>query len=560
MALVSLFADQILSHGDHGLGTTQIVMISLGVLLVLVDVFAPEVLFRDFNPIKIKIALFFQFLYKKYLVEVLTFLSIGGMYFYQAIHQIFPMGYAGLYMLMAEAVKFTSFDLPSTVPFYGPGGIPYAYPPAALIVGGFFINVLGIPTLIYLRWMPPLIGMICMVALYALVKRLTGSRAKGMLGAFLFAAMLENYLYHITAAGSVRGPALLCMLIGLYYSWGALQKGRRSEVLFASIFLGLTVLTHLTYALFFVLTLATFTLFSGGRSFQRRLIVFAGVCAGGAVVSAIWWLPLLMQHGIQIFQGVFATHRGTDFLIKLFQPVQLINILFDLFTKWGSVPLIGLALMGMVYALWLRRWMLPAWFTLTFIFIGEGNRFLILIGAVMVSEMLVEAVQFVWKHSASQLKDLPHYALSMAVLLAFCYGGAFYQITALQPALSPDILKMGTWFQNTPPQSQYLFISNSHDTAEWLPYLFKRTPALGHWGAEWNGDYRRQYDRWESLLVCVQNESLSCVDGLMQDAGLEPEYYIVPTSLTHLMDEINQEPRWKTAFITPDYSVFERQK
>ncbi len=55
----------------------------------------------------------------------------------------FPMGYAGLFTQMAQQIADANFVLPSMSPFYGPGGIPFAYPPLGLYLLAVFIKLTG---------------------------------------------------------------------------------------------------------------------------------------------------------------------------------------------------------------------------------------------------------------------------------------------------------------------------------------------------------------------------------------------------------------------------------
>ncbi len=61
--------------------------------------------------------------------------------FYNAFRFSLPIAYAGMYTLMAEQIADGGFSLPMQVPYYGPGGIPFAYPPLALYVMAVFLKL-----------------------------------------------------------------------------------------------------------------------------------------------------------------------------------------------------------------------------------------------------------------------------------------------------------------------------------------------------------------------------------------------------------------------------------
>jgi hypothetical protein len=52
-------------------------------------------------------------------------------YFTYPFTNHYPMGYAGLYNEISDAILENSFFLPMRIPYYGPNGIPFAYPPLA---------------------------------------------------------------------------------------------------------------------------------------------------------------------------------------------------------------------------------------------------------------------------------------------------------------------------------------------------------------------------------------------------------------------------------------------
>src|SRR5437588_10136227 len=84
------------------------------------------------------------------------FLSAGLLLvlIWNAVRWSLPGGYAGLYVLMSESIVHSHFLPPLRIGLYGPGGIPFAYPPLALYLMAFCIGILHVPVFDYLRFAP----------------------------------------------------------------------------------------------------------------------------------------------------------------------------------------------------------------------------------------------------------------------------------------------------------------------------------------------------------------------------------------------------------------------
>src|ERR1041385_860478 len=84
------------------------------------------------------------------------------------------MGYAGLFTQMAKQIADANFRLPMESPFYGPGGIPFAYPPFGLYLLAVLIKLTG-KYFIFLRILPPLLSLISLIPLFYLTLQISKS-------------------------------------------------------------------------------------------------------------------------------------------------------------------------------------------------------------------------------------------------------------------------------------------------------------------------------------------------------------------------------------------------
>ena len=172
--------------------------------------------------------------------------------FYNAFRFSFPVAFAGMYTLMAEQIADGGFSLPMQIPYYGPGGVPFAYPPLALYVMAAFLKF-DVSMITYTRYVPPVFSLLALAPLYLLAKELTRSHFAAGLTVMYAVFSPALYISHTWAAGIVRALSFFFMLWGLYFFNRMLREEKLSLGALAGVFGGLATLTHLYYALFFAL-------------------------------------------------------------------------------------------------------------------------------------------------------------------------------------------------------------------------------------------------------------------------------------------------------------------
>lgn len=475
------------------------------------------------------------------------------------------MGGAGLYALMSELVVANRFALPSEVPFYGPGGIPFAYPPVAFYLAAFSTSLLNISIFDYLRYAPAVIGLLSAVAMYMLTKQITASKAKASVAAVLIATTPVLWHYHVIAAGMARGPAFLFSLLGLTFAYGVLQNTQGSNLFFASVFFGLTIATHLSYAVFFVLSLAVFVLVVPGHGLPKRTLYGTSIVICGLILSSPWWLTLIMRHGISVFYSPALTH-GTMGFVELIahQPWLLLRRFY-----WGigGIPLLILTLLGLVSCLRARRWFLPFWLIAAMIFLGEGQRFVETIAVIVAVDYVVNcatpmAALLPKSNAKKACCHLLRLAAPTVLFVALSYANMMRFAISSQPELSTQMLETADWFQsNTPLDATYVFPSTSDVKAEWMPYLLRRTSLAGPWGAEWTGTHVEEAKFFSALTNCARLQSLPCVEALASRDQEPPDFLVLSkdASSCRLLADASQSTPWSLAFENAGYAVFERK-
>lgn len=428
--------------------------------------------------------------------------------FYNAFRFSLPIAYAGMYTLMAEQIADGGFSLPMQVPYYGPGGIPFAYPPLALYVMAVFLK-LSVSAITYARFVPPIFSLLALIPLYLLVEDLTASHfAAGL--AMIYAAFSPSlYLPHTTAAGIVRALSFLFMLWGFYFFNKTLREKRLLFGALAGVFFGLTTLTHLFYALFFALWAVCWTATCLNRQLWKPLAVAAFTAT---MVAAPWLYIVVSRYGVGALLNAFASHDNSTFIGLASQPSLLLVWMIAKFTSLSVLPLsfvlIGL---GLIYLIVNRQFGMPLTLFVSILTLSvEGDRFIILLGSMLFGSSVLIFKK--WINNLNWLGFIIIGVFGIALFQAAFYG--VRETAKILPLLQQNTFEVADYIQeNIPQRSRYLFVAGQSE-AEWFPYLLQREPFVSKWGSEWLGTYDEQRNLQSQVSYCKDLQSVECLKQL----------------------------------------------
>jgi hypothetical protein len=337
------------------------------------------------------------------------------LFFYANVKTGTPRGSAGLYTQMAESIASAHFALPDMIPFYGPGGIPFAYPPLAFYLMAFFTAVLKVAPFTYLRLAPPLFLTASLVPLFWLAKQITGTSRQAAIATIFFGTSLGIISSHNDAGGVSHGLALLTMLWGMVFSYRSFAAPRIHALVLATLFLGLTLLSELSYAGFALAWLAAAAIFGTGQSNLKRFSLLLLMVLGMLLVSMPWWLTVVVRHGFGIFLNVLNTHGNAAGFLSLVDPIKYLELFWSTFLSNNeSLLLVGAASLGLIVSLARGKYFLPLLLLLAVFVTGlEGERFVAIVsaflGAVAVEEFFPHKpamLQFELRGALGFLADL----------------------------------------------------------------------------------------------------------------------------------------------------------
>jgi hypothetical protein len=306
--------------------------------------------------------------------------------------------------------------------------------------------------------------------------------------------------------------------------------------------------------------------------------------AGTALLTSPYWLTVLTRYGITPFVAAFST--GEFNLVTSFA-----HLLSMSFTDESIVTYINvLAIIGLFYCLFARKWRLVIWFLLIiFVSPRSVNRPLVfpvtIFAAMAVCQIILPEFDRLFikqdqKSGHKGRKPIPfrYVFIAFSVLFPFLLG--FLPPTGGSSALSaltqPELDAMEWVRNNTPEASQFVIIDSANTWGvdrlnEWFPALALRMSLTTVQGTEWLPDHRfeKQKADYYELKKCAQ-AGLSCLETrLTADNSFGGTHILFSKSdcstgngicLANLVLSFQQSENYQKIFENDRVIVFKRQK
>lgn len=491
--------------------------------------------------------------------EVLLLVSLAVSFpllFENALEHSHPMGYAGLFTQMAQQISDANFQLPMESPFYGPGGIPFAYPPFGLYLFAFLIKLTG-KYFIFLRLLPPLLSLIALIPLFYLTLELSGSAFAAAVTVILTGTSQDLYIAHVWAAGIVRAPAFFFALTSLYFFTRQLKSRSRAGILLTGVFMGLAFMSHLMYGLFCFLWIWWWTIFSKNAFIAIKDSLISS--AIGFSTTSIWLLPVLFRHGIKIFINAFNSHGGEGTLYFWQNPRGLFDLFQSNIHPITSNDLLSImVLTGGIALLIKREFVLPMFYLFIILVFPEGERFIFLLGCLIAGIGLSSIVDWAYIISNGRLKPLVSIIL-LVPLVGIIWWNGFRTLAGYAPQLENATFELADNVQaNMPANENYLALVKQ-DEAEWMPFLFQRQPLVSQWGSEWLGTANEQTYLTSRFTGCQSIQDWVCVESFIPQTGDEPDYVITYVKDFRLGQQMLSTDRWIRIYANNTYALWSRK-
>lgn len=442
----------------------------------------------------------------------------------------FPLGDGGLFYVMVRDLARHGWMLPTTTSYNGQG-IPFAYPPLAFYFAGFLHAGLHLDLLEILRWFP--LAMSCLsIGAYALLAWEIAPLPVAVASVFTFAILPDSFDLEIDGGGLTRAPGELFAILALWQLSRLFRIPSLRSLFGATVFAALTILTHPEWTQFTAVTACVFLLCLDRT--LRGVRNLALVAAGAAVISAPWWIRVVLIHGPAPFAAAVTSSGGNAQGFPLqhnLGPIFGLTLTHELWLPAAS----ALAVLGLVYTCATRSWLLPAW--LAALLVTDARSWALIsvpvsllagTGIVRVLVPLLAGARAPGELRPQDITRLQTWIIA-GCLTFLLVRGLFSSVVFEQDAnaaLSPGQRGAMAWVAaHLPPGSRFLIFASSQasDEPEWFPALSRSRSLVTLQGLEWiPGASQRAYLTLQTLARC--GNSAGCVLATSRSRGLNVQY------------------------------------
>jgi len=477
----------------------------------------------------------------------------------------FPLNDGGMFYVMIQDLIANGFGLPLFTT-YNLANIPYAYPPFGFYVAALLKIFLRLPEMETLRWLPSLVNIVSIYAVYLLGGALLNDRPRAALAAAFYALAPGGYGWFIMGGGLTRALGGLFLLLSVYFLYRLFQRGTRREIIAAIIFCALAVLSHPEAGLHAAASCALVWVFWGRT--RRGIMHAATIAVGVTVLTSPWWLSLLAGHGAAPFISVF--HSG------MYGSPPLTALASDFFSRNSIIPVLTiLRIAGLIWALWKRQYFLIAWMFLPY-FVEPRSAPAVsfypfsMLAALGLADALPAFVRLLRRKQAGDamppaFTGIKWMNLSVLTILFYLFiESAFFSFPLVNTTLHPSAAEVMAWIgDNTPQDSGFLIITGDPGAMvdpmqEWFPALAERHSQTTLQGLEWTlaeGFVPRLNDL-SALQIC---DTVRCIEDWSAKTGLSFTHLLVMKEGVSegLVASLSQS-HYKLIYETAEFSVYQK--
>lgn len=440
------------------------------------------------------------------LITALILLMGGGLrcahlFMIDFLHEPFRLG--GLFALFADEIAARNFRLPVTIPYYSAGGIPFAYPPLGFYVEAVFVKIFPNQVIGIANLLPPLVSLLAL----GLAGRFFHRWAEGWnlrsWSALTTYALLPNAFFNqIEAAGLAESFGSLAVII--YFE--LILNHRRQPSLISALYVGLGLALCVVSSpgsalgasvVFIALIIDALFSFRWNQRAQPYLnLLAAGVTA--VVLSGLYWLPILLNHGLEIFLSPIGMQYETTGEATYSNPLGYLWFTYSFLQQEGAYFWSLAGALGIGWLVRHRDFFLPLAFVFLFSIPRENAWVTALPAALLIAHGLADVLAPLIQNSVIRGVSL------RAVLMRAVFGviGAgllaigFILINAqvrsenwkVAPAFVEVLRRAG---EMIPSDAQVIILGNE-GLREWAPYLLEREVLNTEFGLEWQpGEYQQ---------------------------------------------------------------------
>lgn len=387
----------------------------------------------------------------------------------------FPLNDGGMFYTMTEDLIKNNFQIPAFTT-YNLDKIPFAYSPLAFYVSATLHTFFGIPLIQIFRFLPLFISVLNLPIFYILSAVILRSKNSAVLALLVFITTPRSFESLILGGGMTRSFGFLFAMISIYFAYKFYTENRNKSLFLTTIFLTLSLLSHVENAVFAVLTI--FILYFIFDRTKKGFLKSLWIPAGVLLLSSFWWLKVFVVHGLSPFISAVSSNPRDAFT---FAQIGLLSYLSE-----PKIPVIyGLFILGFILSIVKRSYFLPIWFLTLLI---AATRMIHIAAFVPISMMAGLALD---KFLDDKKKTTSIIALSIFMFLSLITAFG-HQLTPLDHLKKNERTAMQWINANTKASDKFLVVSPKPGWAwfidysqEWFPTIAKRQSISTVQAYEW---------------------------------------------------------------------------
>ncbi len=429
-----------------------------------------------------------------------------------------PWTLGGLYLEFSRQIFLNHYLLPTTIPNFSLGGLPFAYPPLPFYFEAFLVFTLGLPKFLVTNALPPLVSVLSMIAFSRLLKKIIRNPTVRLLSLAIYAILPLSFMDQVEAAGLAESFGALFIILFMDAFWAFIHDLEDKRKLFLTAFIWAVCIAaspasaYVSVFIFFGFTAKLFQLEKGRIKQLLSKIFLLGATA--VVLSSAYWGVVLWKHGAGFFvESFLGQHSGyLNFLLD-----SLLNIHQFIYDPISAIfPLLFIFTLGVL--IYFREY----GFLLLLILVSLVPRELWIMGVV---GTVFTGYAFDLLVQKRQSRDLPQkkkwlpYAILLPLVVAlvavdtldFCLNR---ELVTADTILSADQLALLDDIDSINPTQADLIVIGGETFYEWAPYLTETTVLNEWYGTEFAPEKRWLEDFTEALKTYPD---LQCINQLIME-------------------------------------------
>jgi hypothetical protein len=459
---------------------------------------------------------------------LLIVLLLGGIVrFVPVIMAGFPVNDGGMFYNMVQELQVNHFLLPAST-HYNLADIPYAYPPFGFYATALISSLFRISVMAVVRWLPPLVSTLSLLAFYLMADEILDSRLQAALGTVFYGLAPDSFGWAIMGGGITRSFGLLFLFLTIAFANRLFRRTSGLHAALTAIFGALAFLSHPETGMQAAAACLLLWLFRG-RS-KRTLLWSAAVALGVMALTSPWWGTVLAQHGLAPFQSALQSSDDGTFHLAQLLTLQLGGGVFFNLT-------VALGLVGLVAVLAQKQFLLPIWLVVPFFVDPRSASGMALIpmsilAAYSFDQVLAPALISLRGREGPWLADRFVTLSMLGMAFYMFFNSSVYGLGLAGASLSTTDRETIAWVDaNIPPGNDFLLLTGEQYSMkdpfqEWFPALTKQRSQTTLQGDEWTlgADFFPFYGELVALQHCAE---VSCVEAWSGRTGLGYEYLLV---------------------------------